>query len=52
MLILALEYNELNISLELLEKIKALGISQGTLTNEDPTFYNVIDGVLQETPCT
>ena len=44
------EYNELNISLELLEKIKALGISQGTLTNEDPTFYNVIDGVLQETP--
>ena len=44
------EFNELNISLELLEKIKALGISQGTLTNEDPTFYNVIDGVLQETP--
>ena len=44
------EYNELNISLEFLEKIKALGISQGTLTNEDPTFYNVIDGVLQETP--
>ena len=44
------EYNELNIPLNLLEKIKALGISQGTLTNEDPTFYDVIDGELQETP--
>ena len=44
------EYNELNIPLELLEKIKSFGINQGTLTNEDPTFYNVIDGALQETP--
>ena len=44
------ELNELNIPLELLEKIKSLGISEGTLSNEDPTFYNVIDGELQETP--
>jgi cell surface protein SprA len=43
------EYNEINIPLEFLEKIKALGISQGTLSNEDPTFYNVIDGELQDT---
>ena len=43
------EYNELNIPLEFLEKIKALGISQGTLVNEDPTFYDIIDGELQET---
>ena len=42
--------NEIDIPLEFLEKIKALGISQGTLGNEVPTFYNVIDGVLQENP--
>ena len=42
------EENEIDIPLEFLEKIKALGISQGTLGNEVPTFYNVIDGVLQE----
>ena len=44
------EYNELNIPLELLEQIKSIGINQGTLTNENPTFYNIIDGELQETP--
>ena len=31
-------------------KIKSIGINQGTLINEDPVFYNVIDGVLQESP--
>ena len=45
------ELNELNIPLELLEKIKSLGISEGTLSNEDPTFYNVIDGELQAILC-
>jgi cell surface protein SprA len=44
------EYNEINIPLALLEQIKSLGISLGTLANEDPTFYNVIDGVLEDTP--
>jgi cell surface protein SprA len=46
------EFNEINIPLELLEQIKSIGINQGTLTNEDPIFYNVIDGELQETPVT
>ncbi len=36
--------NEINISLDVLAKIKAMGISDGTLTNEAPTFYDVIDG--------
>ena len=44
------EENEINIPLEFLEKIKALGISLGTLGNDAPTFYNVIDGELQENP--
>ncbi|WP_417861179.1 cell surface protein SprA [Winogradskyella sediminis] len=43
------EHNEINMPLEHLQKIKALGISAGTLSNEDPTFYNVIDGELDET---
>ncbi len=44
------EQNEIDIPLEFLEKIKALGISQGSLSNESPTFYNIIDGALQENP--
>ena len=28
----------------MLAQIKAQGISDGTLTNEDPTFYDVVDG--------
>lgn len=40
--------NEINIPLEYLQKIKALGISAGTLGDQDPTFYNVVDGVLNE----
>ena len=43
------EQNEIDIPLEFLQKIKALGISTGTLGDQDPTFYNVIDGVLNET---
>ena len=42
------EQNEIEIPLEFLQKIKALGISAGTLSNEDPTIYNVVDGVLDE----
>ena len=44
------EYNEIDIPLEFLEQIKSLGISLGTLGNEDPTYYNIIDGELQENP--
>ena len=44
------EYNEINIPLEFLEQIKSLGISLGTLGSEDPTFYNIIDGELEENP--
>ncbi|WP_405573712.1 cell surface protein SprA [Winogradskyella sp. Asnod2-B02-A] len=40
--------NEIEIPLEFLQKIKALGISAGTLSDEDPTFYNVLDGELNE----
>ncbi len=36
--------NEINLPLDVLAQIKAEGISDGTLTNEDPTFYDVIDG--------
>lgn len=42
--------NEINLPLAFLQKIKALGIETGTLTNADPTFYSVIDGELNETP--
>ncbi|WP_242134364.1 T9SS outer membrane translocon Sov/SprA [Aestuariivivens marinum] len=38
------EENEINLSIDVLGKIKAQGISDGTLTNIDPTFYDVIDG--------
>ena len=44
------EQNEINIPLEFLQKIKALGISEGTLGNEAPTYYNVVDGELNEMP--
>lgn len=42
------ELNEINLPIEVLAKIKAIGISTGTLGNPDPTFYDVIDGVLEE----
>ena len=41
--------NEINIPLEYFQRIKAEGISNNTLTNQDPTFYNVIDGELNTT---
>lgn len=33
--------NEIDITLEVLQQIKALGISDGSLANQDPTVYNV-----------
>ncbi len=42
------DINEIDLPIEVLAKIKALGISTGTLGNLDPTFYDVIDGVLDE----
>lgn len=36
--------NEINLELELLQKIKSIGISDGTLTNIDATFYDVVGG--------
>ncbi len=44
------EQNEIEMPLEYLQTIKSLGISAGTLSNEDATIYNVIDGELDETP--
>lgn len=44
------EENEINISLELLQQLKSNGISDGTLSNDTPTFYDVIDGELSSTP--
>ena len=40
------EANEINLAIELLGQIKSNGISDGTLTNEDPTFYDVVNGAL------
>ncbi|QXP80163.1 MULTISPECIES: cell surface protein SprA [Winogradskyella] len=44
------EQNEIEMPLEFLQTIKSLGISAGTLSNEDATFYDVIDGELDENP--
>jgi cell surface protein SprA len=44
--------NEIDLPIETLEKIKSIGILSGTLSNVEPTFYNVIDGILDETPVT
>ncbi|MBT8244985.1 MAG: cell surface protein SprA [Winogradskyella sp.] len=44
------EDNEINIPLEFLQEIKSRGISNQTLANENPTYYDVIDGELSETP--
>lgn len=44
--------NQIELPLSVLEQIKSLGITNQTLTNVDPTYYDVIDGVLNETPLT
>ena len=36
--------NEINLPIEILGKIKAQGISDMTLSNADPTFYDVVNG--------
>ncbi|WP_159021885.1 cell surface protein SprA [Formosa sp. L2A11] len=40
------EDNEINLSLDLLQEAKSLGLANGILSSEDPTFYDVIDGEL------
>ena len=44
--------NEINLELSILEQIKSIGINDATLANEDPSFYDVIDGVLNPTVLT
>ncbi len=44
------EENEINIPLEVLQEIKSRGISDQTLSNVNPTFYDVINGALGENP--
>ncbi|NND53097.1 MAG: cell surface protein SprA, partial [Flavobacteriaceae bacterium] len=44
------ETNEIDLPINALEQIKSLGINGGTLSNVDPTFYDVIDGVLDPNP--
>ncbi|WP_410488899.1 cell surface protein SprA [Algibacter sp. L3A6] len=39
--------NEINIPIEILGKVKAQGISDMSLANEDPTFYDVIGDDIQ-----
>ncbi|WP_111307682.1 cell surface protein SprA [Confluentibacter sediminis] len=40
------EDNQINLAIQLLGQIKSNGISDGTLTNEDPTFYDIVNGEL------
>src|SRR5690606_2247773 len=40
------EENEINLAIEMLGQIKSNAISDGTLTNENPTFYDVVNGEL------
>lgn len=42
--------NEINLPLEVLQQIKAKGIFDQSLSNLDPTFYDVVDGQLSEVP--
>ena len=44
------DVNEINLPLEILSQIKAIGIADGTLFDGNPTFYDVIDGGLVDTP--
>nr|WP_243652167.1 cell surface protein SprA [Mariniflexile fucanivorans] len=41
--------NEINLPINILGQIKALEIANPTLSTEDQKFYNVIDGVLDDT---
>ena len=38
------ETNEINLPIDILGKVKAQGISDMTLSNNDPTFYDVVNG--------
>ncbi|MDW5287327.1 cell surface protein SprA [Formosa sp. PL04] len=36
------EENEIDLAIDLLQQIKSIGLANGTLANEDPTFYDVV----------
>jgi len=42
--------NEINIPLEIFQQIKSKGIFDQTLANDDPTFYDVVGGELNDIP--
>ena len=42
--------NEIEIPLEFLQQIKSRGISDGSLTGLNPTYFNIVDGNLIDTP--
>ena len=44
------QVNEINIPLEIFQKIKSKGIFDQSLANDDPTFYDVIGGELNDVP--
>lgn len=44
------EANEIDIPLEFLQEIKSRGISNQTLANESPTYFDVIEGELGDAP--
>ena len=46
------EVNEIDLPLELLQIMKSRGISDGTLNNIVPTYYDEIDGQLSDLPVT
>ena len=44
------EVNEINLPISALETIKSLAIYNGTLGNQDPIFYDVINDIVNEDP--
>lgn len=44
------EVNEINLPLEVWQQIKSIGITQGTLSDLIPNYYDVVDGQLIDTP--
>ncbi len=46
------EANEIDLPLELLQIMKSRGISEGSLSNLEPTYYDEVDGQLSDLPVT
>ena len=44
------EINEINLPLDVWQQIKSIGISEGSLSNLIPNYYEVVNGQLNETP--